>query len=183
EATAVVVQRLGVISLRVVNVGDIVKRVADAPFVSRRFEPARGFGVKTDRGLVIALLVLGLRYFEQAPRVGRFRFEPFQTPLIKLGGERVIALFVMDVTDIFERLRGVALFIQLFVNGESALKVFNRLLWLAERGLCEADVDQKARVFGFPAQLFLDRQAFLISLQRLLITLLYEMNDARVHPG
>src|SRR6266540_1898105 len=132
QAAAVVGQRLSVIALRVVDVSDVVHRVADALLVSRRFELARGFGVEADRGLVIALLVLGLRNLEQVAGVGRRRFNPFQTPLIKFRSERVIALVIMDIADVFERLRDVVLLLQLFVNGEPSSKVFNRRLRLAE---------------------------------------------------
>src|SRR5262245_23949630 len=81
KASALIVHRLSVIALRVVDVGDVVHRIADTLFVTRRFELARGFGVEADRGLVIALLVLGLRNLEQLAGVVRRRFNPFQTPL------------------------------------------------------------------------------------------------------
>src|SRR5262249_4578586 len=88
----------------------------DAAPVSRRFIFAPGFVCKPDRGLVIALFVLGLRDLEQASGVVRFRFNPFQTSPIKVGGERVIALFVMDGADVFQRLGRLSLLVQLFVN-------------------------------------------------------------------
>src|SRR5262249_22246765 len=153
EAAAVVVYRLGVIALRVVGVCDAVQRITDAAPVSRRFILAHGFVVKPDRGLVISLFVLGLRDLEQASGVVRFRFNPFQTSPIKVGGERVIALFVMDGADIFQRLRRLSLLVQLFVNRQSALKVFNRLLRIAEGGLGEADAGQEARRFRLASEL------------------------------
>src|SRR5262252_10168141 len=183
QAAAVIVHRLSVIALRVVDVGDVVHRIAYALFVSRRFELARGFGVEADRGLVITLLVLGLRNLEQAAGVGRRRFDPFQTPLVKFRSERVIALVIIDIADVFERLRDVVLLVQLFVNGESSSKVFDRRLRLAEGGLRKADVGKKVRPLRFPAKFFLDRQAFLIGVERLPIELLREIDDAGVHQG
>src|SRR5262249_53937053 len=89
----------------------------------------------------------------------------------------------MNIADVIERLRGVGLLIQLFVKREPALKIFNRLSRIAQGGMGETDAGQKARQFRLTAKPFLNRQTLTVGVERLLMTLLHEINDARVHPG